>query len=82
MKENELTALSDQELLDKRKKLKNANVTSAVLIGFMIGIAFYSTVRNGFGFFTFFPLFFLPIATANQVNKQALEKEIALRNLK
>lgn len=82
MKAKELTELSDQELMEKRKKAKAANITSAVLIGFMIGVAVFSTVRNGLSFFTFFPLFFLPIATSNRANTNALEKELALRDLK
>ncbi|MEC5158587.1 hypothetical protein [Chryseobacterium sp. MP_3.2] len=76
------TALSDEELLIEAKKMKSSNLTSAVLIGCMIGIAIYSTVKNGFGFFTLFPLFFIFIVFKNGPPKKALEAEIKLRNLK
>lgn len=81
MKENSFAELTDEELLKKKKLLKVANIISAVFIGFMIGVALYSTVRNGFGLFTFFPLFFIPVAASNRANASALRKELALRNL-
>lgn len=79
--ENLLTKLSDQELLEKSKKIKSNNIVSAVLVGCMIGIAIYSSVKNGFGFFTIFPLFFLPIFINNNKKNKEVEKEIQRRNL-
>jgi hypothetical protein len=38
-------------------------------------------VKNGFGFFTFFPLFFAPIAAMNTKSFKAVESEIKSRNL-
>lgn len=58
MTEKELTELSDQELLEKRKKKKSASITNAVFIGMMIGIIIYSIVKNSIGFFILIPLFF------------------------
>lgn len=81
MKENEFTGLSDQELLEKRKKAKSIQTMTAVISGAFIGIAIYSTVKNGFGFFTIFPLFFVLLLAKNQTNSIALEKEIKSRNL-
>ena len=78
----ELTELSDQELLEKRKKSKSTKIINAVIFGFMIGIAVYSTVKNGFGLFTFFPLLFAPMAINNDKNNKALETELKFRNLK
>lgn len=80
--EKVLAELTDQELLEKSKKTKSNNLVSAVLIGCMIGIAIYSTAKNGLGFFTFFPLFFLPIFINNGKKKKELDKELQLRNLK
>lgn len=79
--EKEFSALTDQELLEKSKKIKSNNLISAVLIGCMIGIAVYSSVKNGFGFFTFFPLFFLPIFINNNKKNKAVENEVKRRNL-
>lgn len=47
------------ELLEGQKKVNSNNIYNAILIGFLIGIALYSTVKHGLGFFTFFPLFFV-----------------------
>ena len=82
MKQKELAALSDQELLQEAKKIKSANIASSVLIGVIIGIAIYSTVKNRFGFFTFFPLFFVLIAVNNSNNSKAAETLLKERNMK
>jgi hypothetical protein len=47
----------------------------------MIGIAIYSTVKNGFGFFTFFPVIFAFFAFNDSKKKKALEKVLKDRNL-
>ena len=49
MTQEELAALTDQELLQEAKKIKSANLTDAIIIGVLIGIAIYSTVKNGVG---------------------------------
>lgn len=82
MNPKDCAALSDEELLIEAKKMKSSNLISAVLIGCMIGIAIYSTVKNGFGFFTLFPLFFIFIVFKNAPQKKALEAELKQRNLK
>lgn len=76
MKPNNLTELSDQELRQKSKKLKNNKIIDATLIGFTVGIAIYSAVKNGFGFATFFPLILAYIFVRNSTNNKILEKEI------
>ncbi len=53
MEQNQLT---DEEILKEKKKAKNNKLINALLIGICIGISVYSAVKNGFGFFTFFPL--------------------------
>lgn len=47
---------TEEEALKERQKIKNNKLINGFLIGFCIGIAVYSAVKNGFGFFTFFPL--------------------------
>ena len=79
---NELSNLTDVELLEKRKKIKSAAVLNAGLIGFLIGIAIYSTVVNGLGFFSFFPLFFVFLLYKNKHSTKLIDDEITLRNLK
>jgi uncharacterized membrane protein YbjE (DUF340 family) len=83
MAEKELNQLSDQELIEKKNKSKSDKIISAVLIGFLIGVAVYSSVTHGIGFFTFFPLAFaLFLGTQWNKRNQALEKELESRNLK
>ncbi|GEP51119.1 hypothetical protein FNO01nite_17910 [Flavobacterium noncentrifugens] len=86
MKPENLTALSDQELFQKIKKIKTNKTIDAALIGFTVGIVVYSAVQNGFGFFTFFPLIITYVIVRNSKNNQILEnemqRELQSRNLK
>jgi hypothetical protein len=86
MKTENLSELNDQELLRKLKKIRNNRIIDATIIGFTIGIAIYGTVKNGFEFFTFFPLILAYIVVRNSTNNSILEremqKELKSRNLK
>lgn len=57
MNRKEILELSDDELLEKAKKLKSASVVKAFIIGFMIGIVIWSIMENNFGFLMLIPLF-------------------------
>jgi len=86
MKSDYLTELSDQELAQKIKKIKNNIIFDAAIVGFTIGIAIYGAVKNGLEFFTFFPLILAYVVIKNSRNNKILEKEIQKelksRNLK
>jgi ABC-type phosphate transport system permease subunit len=82
MTEKELSELTDQELLDEAKKMKSTSMTSALLIGIMIGIIIYSIVKNSIGFFTLIPLFFVFKLVNNSKNNKTLEKILEERKLK
>ncbi|KYG72121.1 hypothetical protein EV198_0175 [Roseivirga ehrenbergii] len=56
MKQEQQTASTEEELIQKQKKLKSERITTAFMIGLLIGIFIYSAITNGFKFFTFFPL--------------------------
>jgi hypothetical protein len=75
MKQKELTDLTEVQLTEEIKKRKIVFYTYNVIIGFMTGIAIYLTVKKGLGFFTFFPLFFLPIYFSIWMNHKAVQKE-------
>ncbi|WHF51578.1 FUSC family protein [Chryseobacterium gotjawalense] len=81
MKQKEPSELSDQELLQEVQKIKSALIVNAVLCSIMIGVATYSTVKNGLGILTFFPLFFIPVFTKNRARKKAVENQLKERNL-
>lgn len=75
MTQKELSELTDQELLDKAKKMKSTKVINAVLIGFMIGVVIYSVANNTIGLVTLIPLFFI----YKMVNKST--DDIALKSI-
>jgi len=80
MKQKELSGFTNQELAMEEKKRKTAYLTNCVFFGMMCGIAIYSTVKNGVGFFTFFPLFFIPIAANMRASYKAAQKEMKSRS--
>ena len=77
-----LLDLTNEELLQEQKKMKSSNYTSAFLIGGAIGVAIFSTVKYGFGFFTFFPVIFAFYAFSKKKKNDALEAELKSRGLK
>ena len=76
-----LEELSDQELLQEAKKVKTTYLYDAVIIGFLVGIAIYSSVKNGFGLLTFLPLVYLPIAAKNKIKQKELQKLLKEKGL-
>ncbi len=81
--EKELSELTDQELLEKKRKFKSNELVNAVVLGVLVGISIYSAVTEGFGFFTLLPLLFVGIAVNSwNKNKKVLEKELISRNLR
>lgn len=84
MDQKELAALTDEELLQAARKMKSDAVINAGFIGFLIGIVFYSVMKNGFGFFLLIPLFLIYKLINNKpkYNKQEVEQLLKERNLK
>jgi len=82
MKQKKLAELTDEELLQEAKKIKSTNLFDSVIFGFLIGIAIYSSVKNGFGLLTFLPLVYIPIAAKNMNKNKELKKHLKERKLK
>lgn len=82
MKQKELTQLTDQELLEKAKKMKSRTVINALLIGFMIGIIIFSILKSTVSLFTLVPLFFIFKFVNNGKDDEALKAALEERNLK
>ncbi|MGC4042030.1 MAG: FUSC family protein [Flavobacterium sp.] len=83
MDKRNLSELTDQELLQEAKKMKSASIMNAVFIGFLIGIIFYSAMKNSLGLFTLIPLFFAyKLANKSKYDHQELENILKERNLK
>jgi len=78
-----LTELTDEALLQEAKKRKSAAITNAILIGFLIGVVFFSVMKNSLGFLTLIPLFFIYKLTNNsKYNNQELDNLLKERGLK
>jgi hypothetical protein len=84
MTNKDLTEFTDQELLDEAKKMKSFSITNALFIGFLVGIVFYSIVKNSWGMFTLIPLYFIHKMVNAPKNKRSkdLEELLKDRNLK
>jgi uncharacterized protein YqgQ len=82
--EQELSKLTDQELLDEAQKLKSFSITNALIIGFLIGILVYSFAKNSWGLLSLIPLFFIYkfVNDPKNIRLKALEKLIKERGLK
>ena len=81
MASKEPSELTNEELLQEAKRLRPTKIMDAVLIGALIGISIFSTVRNGTGLLSFLPLVYLPIAAKNRIKLgkvQGLLKERGL----
>jgi hypothetical protein len=81
MSQKELSALSDQELLEEAKKIKPSPVVDAFFIGFLVGIIIFSVAVNGWGFLTLIPLFLIYVFLKKGKRMEALNKELKDRNL-
>lgn len=82
MEQEKSAELQKEELQQEAKKMKSNKIFDAVMFGLLIGIAIYSTVKNGFGLLTFLPLLYLPIAGKNQRKSMAIEKALKEKEFK
>ncbi|NMM50802.1 FUSC family protein [Marinigracilibium pacificum] len=74
--------LTDEELSQEVKKMKSSSIYDALIIGFLIGVAIYSSVKNGIGLLSFLPLVYIPIAAKNKVRNHQLKKQFDERHSK
>ena len=81
MTAEELSKLSDEELLAEAKKRKPNAFMNAILIGFMIGIIVFSIVKSTVGLFTLIPLFFIYKMLNGSKDDEALKQVLKERNL-
>lgn len=81
MNPEELSQLTDEELLEAAKNNKPSPVIDAFFIGFLAGIIIYSVAANAWGFITLIPLFLIYILLKKPKKYKALRKELEKRNL-
>lgn len=82
MNQKNTAELTNEELLQEAKRMKATKLYDPVIFGVLIGIAIYSTVKNGLGLLTFLPMVYLPIAAKNKLKIKELAKLLKERNLK
>lgn len=76
MKPENFTELTNEQLAQQLQKIKTNKIIDAVIVGVTIGIVTYSAVKNGFGFFTFFPLIITYVIVRNSATHKILEQAI------
>lgn len=89
MEENTLSELTDEELLIKKKELKNSKIFHATMIGFLAGILLFGFVawmlspdkQLGFLIPMLFPAFIIYRVIKNSKKNNALEVVLKERNL-
>jgi hypothetical protein len=82
MKKEDLSVLSNDELMNTHKVKKINLIIIVISIVIMIITAIYNTIYNRVSVFTFLPLFFLPIFSIQWLKYNAIIKELKVRNLK
>jgi hypothetical protein len=82
MNQQELSQLSDNELLEEFRKIKPSPMMDAFFIGFLIGIIIFSIAVSAWGFITLLPLFLIYLFLKKAKRYEALKKELEKRNLR
>ncbi len=81
MKQEQLSQLTDEELLEHAKNIKPSPLLDAFFIGFLVGIIIYGFAANALGFITLIPLFLIYLFLKKPKQYEALKKELVARNL-
>ncbi len=82
MTNKDLTECTDEELLAEAKKMKSFSITNALFIGFLVGVVFYSIVKNSWGMLTLIPLYFIYKMVNDPKNKRTKDLEELLKERK
>lgn len=82
MSTKEVSELTDQELLEEANELNSFSITNALIIGFLIGIIFYSLAKNTWGMLTLIPLYFVYKLINDPKNKRYKAVEELLKERK
>jgi uncharacterized protein (DUF58 family) len=82
MKPEEISQLSDEELLTFAEQNKPKPLLDAFLIGFLFGIILFGLFAKAWGFLFLLPLFLINVLLKKPRQQAALAKELEKRNLK
>jgi len=81
MKPEELSELSDEELLEVARKNKPSPVFDAFFIGFLIGIILFGVLASAWGFLILIPLYMIYRFLKKPQRYAELREELEKRNL-
>ena len=81
MNPDQLSQLTDQELLEVAKNNKPSPIIDAFFIGFLIGIIVYGIAANAWGLVTLIPLFLIYRFLKKPKQYEALKEELEKRGL-
>ena len=81
MTQEELSQLSDEELLEFAKNNKPSPIIDALFIGFLVGIIIFSAASSTRGFITLVPLVLIYVFLKKPKQYEAMKKELKKRNL-
>ena len=82
MKSKNLSELNDQELMEEAKKQKSGVMAFRIILGLLMGVAFYSATHKGSFLISCLPVFFITFFIESENNYKALKAEIELRKTK
>ena len=81
MNSEELSRLTDEELLKVAEDNKPSPIIDAFFIGFLVGIIIYSAAANTLGLVTLIPLFLIYRFLKKPKQYQAIQNELEKRKL-
>lgn len=83
MEAKNLSALSDEELLQEAKKARTSAIIHAGFIGFLIGIVVYSVAKQSWGYLTLILAYFaFRLFRRSNQDTRELDRILKERNLK
>lgn len=81
MKPNDLSSLSEAELLEFAKQNQPSPLVDAFIIGFLVGILIFAAAVNGWGLVMLIPLFLIRQFLKKPKRHEAMMSELKKRNL-
>ena len=79
-KDGKLSQMTTLELAKVERTRKSLFYVLTFLVSIMVLVAIFTTIKNGFTFFTLFPLFFTPMVVNNWLQLKAVKEEVKARN--
>ena len=79
-KDGKLSQMTELELSKVGRTRKSLFYVFTILVSIMVLVAIFTTIKNGFTFFTLFPLFFTPMVVNNWLQLKAVKEEVKARN--